>query len=258
MLSYYFYKKTKTNEFKENLNGLIKELYGKKVLLYGVGSAFTELNKKFELLKNFNIRLVSDKKFEKKKDENFMGIKTVAPYEIRYENFDIILNCVENSAAVESFLVNDLHIDKNKIRSLFKFAYPDELNDMLYLHKYNFEKTLPKLVNTLKNKKVVIYGADDFFKLIYKNFDLSKLNIIGVTGENCENHLNNEVFLEYDVYSLDEVKELNPDYIIVAQKYYVNTIEDLYNNHFKQSKVKILPIQKKPLLSLIKEAWLGN
>jgi len=258
MLSYYFYKKTKTNEFKENLNGLIKELYGKTVLLYGTGSAFNELNKKYDLLKNFNIKFVSDKKFVKKNDEKFMGIKTVAPSEIRNENFDMVLICVENSPEIENYLENDLRIDKNKIRTLFKYAYADERKDMQYLHKYNFEKTLPKLINGLKNKKVVIYGADEFFKLIYKNFDLSKMNIIGVTGETCENHLNNEIFLEYDVYSIDEVKDLNPDYIIVAKKYYVNTIEDLYNKHFRQTKVQILPIQKKPLLALIKEAWLGN
>ena len=258
MLSYYFQKKTKTNEFKENIDNLIKEMYGKSVLLYGLGAAFIELNRKYGLLKNFNVKLVSDKRIKKTKEKEFMGIKAVSPDEIKGADFDMILVCVENYPVVEDYLLNDLKIDKSKIRTLFKFAYPDERNDLLYLNKYNFEKTLPKLIKSMKNKKIIIYGMDDFFKLIYKNFDLSGMNIICVTDQNCENRLNNEIFLEYDVHSVDEVKELNPDYIIVAKKYYVNAIEDLYNHYFKHTKVKILPIYKKPLFTLIKEAWLGN
>ena len=258
MLSYYFQKKTQTHEFKENLNNLIKELYGKNILLYGVGEAFTELNKKYDLLKNFNVRLISDKKFEGSKNKEFMKIKAVSPSEIKNENFDMILVTVENSNDIINYLEQGLEIDSNRIRALFNFEFKEERQNLIYLNKFNFEKTLPKLIKTLKNKRVLIYGAGEFFKLIHKFYDLSGLNIIGISDKRFENHLKDEELFGYKVFAPDEIKHENPDVVLVATKYYVDIIEELYYKLLRKTKIKVKPLVKKPFFTLIKEVWGRN
>ena len=132
---------------------------------------------------------------------------------------------------------------------------PDELVNTNYLHKYKFEQTLPKLVKKLKNKKVILYGAGSFLALIIKNFDLSGLNIIGVADKRFLNHEENENWNGFKVYSIEEMKKAKPDYVLVATKFYINIIEDLYYNVLKDTKIKVKPLMKKPLITLLKEIW---
>ena len=45
------------------------------------------------------------------------------------------------------------------------------------------QKQIDKLSKKLKNKKLVIYGAGDFAKVLFENYDLSKLNILAVSDK---------------------------------------------------------------------------
>ena len=49
-----------------------------------------------------------------------------------------------------------------------------------YLKEHNFDKHFENLCKQLKGKTVVIYGTGKMFQTIAKNYDLTKLNIIGV------------------------------------------------------------------------------
>ncbi|MBR3605379.1 MAG: hypothetical protein IKL52_05065, partial [Candidatus Gastranaerophilales bacterium] len=55
-----------------------------------------------------------------------------------------------------------------------------------YLKKVNFKKEFYNLKNTLKNKKILIYGAGILFETIYKNYDFSDLNIVGISDKKIE------------------------------------------------------------------------
>ena len=121
-----------------------------------------------------------------------------------------------------------------------------------YLKKIGFEKHLKKITKKLKDKKIVLYGAGTFFKVIYDNFDLSGLNIIGISDKRFEEHEDNEEFCGYKVVAPKEMKELNPDYILVGTLKFVRIIENFYEDMFKGSKIKIKPLIKKPL----RELWL--
>ena len=57
-----------------------------------------------------------------------------------------------------------------------------------YLQENNFEKYFAKLINKLKGKKILIYGAGQIFKFIKKNYDLSELNVVGIcdSGANAD------------------------------------------------------------------------
>ena len=124
MLSKYFEYKTKTDSFIKNIEATIDELKDKKVLLYGFGSAFVELNKKYNFLEKLNIIAIADKKYEKPnkqsaKDELITVIKKIKPNDITDIDFDYILLSNENPKSIINFLIDNLHIKREIIKPLF-------------------------------------------------------------------------------------------------------------------------------------------
>ena len=124
-----------------------------------------------------------------------------------------------------------------------------------YLKIYNAQKKIDKLARKYKNRKIVIYGAGQFFCEIMDNYDLSKLNIVAICDKKFINHGENEEFLGYKVCNIDEIKDIKPDYILVATKYYMTIMEDIYNKINFDKKIKIKALLKKPLITLLKEIW---
>ena len=242
----------KTSEF-------IQKLQGKKVLIYGVGLGFELINNQINIVKNLNIAAFSDKKFEKENPGKLYGIKTIKPDDIVNIDFDYILVTNERSDVIEQYLVSNLHIDRNKIIKIFPDIIPitikDEIASYTYLKKFNFEKHLKYLNKKLKHKKVILYGAGVFLEAVNKYYDLSGLNIIGISDIRFDEHKDDETFLGYKVYSIDEVKQLKPDYILVTTKFYIDIIENLYCSTFKNYKIKIKPLLRKPFLTLLNEIW---
>lgn len=273
MLSKYFYVKTKSKKFDDDLLWSMGEIKGKRVLLYGAGEAFVELNKKYFFTEVLNVVAIADKKFEEeececgccccghehehkeKKEQYFDGIRAIAPSDIPNEDYDVLLITNERPQPILNYVFNELNVEGKDVRTVFNEEIPDEQPNLLYLYKHKFDKTLPKLVKKLDGKSVVIYGAGVFFELIKKYFDLSGLNIVGVSDRRFENHEENEEWQGYKVYSPEEIKELKPDYVLVATKFYINIIEDLYYNTLKGTKIKIKPLLKKSFWILIKEIW---
>lgn len=136
---------------------------------------------------------------------------------------------------------------------ILKTMSSDEIENYNYLCKFNFEKCLKKLNKKLKNKAIIIYGAGIFFQVIHKCFKLDELNIIGIADRKFINHEENEKFLGYKVYAPEEIKNVNPEYVLVATKYFIDVIEDLSYDLLKGTKIKIKPLLKKPILMLLKE-----
>ena len=128
----------------------------------------------------------------------------------------------------------------------------EEDENLRYLKKYHFEKTLPKLVKQLKDKKAIMYGDGSIFQLIKKHYDLSGLNIIGIADKRYETSSEKVNENGYKIYRLDEIKDSEADYILVTIKFYVRILEDLYEQ-FKDTRIKIKPLVKKPFLTLLKE-----
>ena len=255
MLSKYFEIKTKTEEFEKHIECLINEIKDKKVLIYGAGEGFLALNKKYSFSSALNVIGISDKKFENFSGESLEGIRTIAPDNIPNEDYEIILVSNERTKEIVKFLQEKLNIQEEKIRTLFVEDIADEQVNLNYLYELNFEKTLPKVVKKLRNKTVVLYGAGAFLELIKKYFDLSGINVIGIADRRFSNHKDDEEFLGYKAYSPDEISEINPDCVLVATKFYINIVEDLYYKTLKGKKIKILPLVRKPLWTLIKEIW---
>ena len=147
---------------------------------------------------------------------------------------------------------------KQDVRKKFNIdqeSIQDEIINLEYLESFNFSKTFKKLKRKLKNKTVVIYGTGAFFQVIKKHFDISDINIIGISDKKFEEHKEGEEFLGYKVYAPSELRGLNPDYVLVATKMYVSIIEDLYYDTLKDTNIKIKPLLKKDFITLVKEIW---
>lgn len=255
MLSYYFKEKTKTKKFDDDLLWSMGEIKGKRTILYGAGEGFVELNKRYFFKDVLNITAIADNKFETHPVETFEGIRAITPEQIKNEDYDVILITNEATKPILNYIFNVLCVENKDVRTIFNEEIKDEENNLNYLHEYNFEKTLPKLIKKLKNKTVLLYGAGVFLELIKKYFDLSDLNIIGVADKKFRRRKENETFLDYPAYAPEDIKTLNPDYVLVATKNYINIMEDLYFNTLKGTKIKIKPLLYKGFWALAKEIF---
>ncbi|MBR6297959.1 MAG: hypothetical protein IKR34_01805 [Candidatus Gastranaerophilales bacterium] len=264
MLSEYFKIVTDKDIFKNHCSEIFDELKGKRVLLYGAGEAYFALDKIYNFKEKFDIIGIADLKFAskdkkviKENQKKFKDIKMInpeIPENIEQEEFDYLLITNEYARPILRFLKEKFDIDENKIRTLFVQEIKDESINLSDLYKHKFEKTLPKLKEKLKDKKVLLYGAGVYLEIIKKYFDLSGLDVIGIADRKYSYKTDENEFLGYKTYSVDKIKELNPDYVIVSTKKYIDIITDLYENVLKDTKIKIKPLVKKSFWSLFKEA----
>lgn len=244
-------RKIDSKIFEEYVNCLMDDLAGKKVLIYGAGQAFEELNKRFDF-KRMNVVAVSDLKFTDKTE--FQGFKAIPPASIPECDFDVILMTLIYPVKALEYLQDKLGIQK-EVRQVFEEIILQENEFIGYLDKIKFDKHLEKISKKLKNKKVVIYGSGVFFQAINAYYDLSKLNIIAISDRKYNEHNEGEMLLWYPVCSPSEIAEIKPDFVLVATRYFINIIEDLEDGVLKGTKIKARPLIKKPFKELWHEIW---
>ena len=248
----YIETKLQDKMFCENFNKLLERIKDKKVLIYGVGKAYHKLCEKFNLREKLNIIAYSDKKFIAQ--EEFEGLVALPPECVKETEAEIVLLTLEapeqaheqlclsgvKAEMICAFLENDLCASE-----YFK-----------YLEKIKFAKHLKRLEKKLKNKKVLIYGTGNFFQYIYENYDLSNINIIGVSDKKYETVPEDKFFgNRFTICTPDKINELNPDFILVGTLYFVKIIDVLERDVVKNKKIKIKPLINKPFLEIFNEVW---
>lgn len=124
---------------------------------------------------------------------------------------------------------------------------------LLLLEKFNFKKQLKNISKKLKNKKILIYGSGIFFKKIQANYDLSDLNIIGISDSKYKNEQFKQNDLGYSIVPIEKILEIAPDYVLVATLRPFEIIFDLKEKYFKKTKIKVLPLLDKPFWILLGE-----
>lgn len=124
-----------------------------------------------------------------------------------------------------------------------------------YLKKINFQKHLCKLEKKLYKTEILIYGCGIFFDVINKEYDLSKLNVIGVSDAKFLMKDSGKLYQGYKIIPIPEVQDANPKYVLVATINSVNIIEDFINTRFENSKIKFMQLINKPFLDMLKEIW---
>ena len=100
-------------------------------------------------------------------------------------------------------------------------------------NSHNLRKYLKKLEKKLKDKKIIIYGAGEFFSYINKHYDLSKLNIIGISDKRFGIWQEGELYEGYKIIPPELIKKYSPECILVTVLKYFNLLYQLqYDKNF--------------------------
>ncbi len=83
------------------------------------------------------------------------------------------------------------------------------------LEKLDAQKVIEKQQKKYKNKKVIIYGAGQYTRYIFENYDLSGFNIVAVADLKFDSK-KNEKFYGYKTISPKEIKDENFDIILLS------------------------------------------
>lgn len=129
----------------------------------------------------------------------------------------------------------------------------DELLEKL--KEVKFEKQLLKMNKRFKGKKIIVYGTGLFFQKIKENYDLSNLNIIGVSDRKYTLDDEGKESLGYKIVPLDKIVDYKPDYVLISTLKFLNIMDDFRNNIFKGAKIKVLPFVDKPFFTLLLEIF---
>lgn len=82
-----------------------------------------------------------------------------------------------------------------------------------YYKRVNAQKQIDKLSKKYKDKKIIVYGAGIMSQLLFENYDVSKLNIVGV----CDKKYDEEAgkFYNYNGIGIKELKNLKFDIVLI-------------------------------------------
>ncbi len=173
-----------------------------------------ELNKcsKDEIIDNiinqYNI-LYSSKKLKIKKREFYIPV-----YKSKILKHNIVLyDKNENYIGQKRSIKDVMALYRKQIKTYFKIKiltqtpikYEDYLN---YFYSIDLQNKIDQLSKKYKNKKIFIYGAGIIAKCVLENFDLSRLNIIGICDRKFKDN-EKEKFYQYETYSYEQIKQLD-------------------------------------------------
>lgn len=112
-----------------------------------------------------------------------------------------------------------------------------------YLEKKKAQQKIDKIAKQFENKSVVLYGAGFFAGDLLRNYDFSKLNIIGVADKKFQNDLEGD-FYGYQKLAPEDLLETEFNLLLLITyddqplKEYLKN--DLFQGENKKCKIKVL------------------
>lgn len=123
-----------------------------------------------------------------------------------------------------------------------------------YLKDRHFDKTLSAYRKKFGNRKIVVYGTGLLFEAITQNYDLSGLNIIAVSDRKYS-VTKPDSYLGFDTVAPDNIKDLDPDIVLVSVLRTVVVVENLRYDILDGTGIKVYPMVKRHLSEILKEIW---
>lgn len=111
-----------------------------------------------------------------------------------------------------------------------------------YLKEQNTQDKIDELAETYKDKRVVIYGAGEYTRCLFKNYDLSKLNIVAISDKRFEDERSHE-FYGLNCIKPEDLKEFDCDVILVSNYNFINLKSFLENELLTGTKNKNIVIE---------------
>lgn len=249
MLSKYFKFKIATKQFEEDINGIFEKIRGKEILLcVQAKDELMYLDKKYKIFDNLNITGLSLYNKKEKFNNIAKNIKLIDFDDIKNAKFDVIFVLSANATRIIDKIRFKLMVEDREIYTPFIEYVKEEKENLEYLLKHNFTKTLPRLINKLKNKKVVLYGAGVFFELIDKYFDLSELNVIGLSDYKLRYANDTKIsYMNYPICHPNDIVKIKPDYVVITLKRYYPMQDAMNSSNIRKKGIKIISVVKKNL-----------
>lgn len=114
-----------------------------------------------------------------------------------------------------------------------------------YLEKKKAQKLIDKIASQYENKKVVLYGAGLFAGDLFRNYDFSKLNIIGVADKKFQDNYEGD-FYGYPKLGSDDLLETDFDLLLIT------TYDDTYIKDFIKNDLFSAEDKKFEIKTLVK------
>jgi acetyltransferase-like isoleucine patch superfamily enzyme len=124
-----------------------------------------------------------------------------------------------------------------------------------YLREHNFEKHFEKLCKNLKGKTVVIYGTGKMFQTIAKNYDLTKLNIIGVIDKKYFLEDEGNLDFGFPIIPYNKCYDIQSDCVLVATQSYFTIINHLKKLNPAQNFIPLVPMNFKEVFTYQIKKW---
>lgn len=101
-----------------------------------------------------------------------------------------------------------------------------------FLTEIKAKKQIDKLVKKYRNKKIILYGAGEFLRVIMEIDDLSRLNIVGISDSKFEAQKASN-FTKYPAIAPSELKNYDFDCIFTTflqDRLQIKTFEQEFKN----------------------------
>jgi MoaA/NifB/PqqE/SkfB family radical SAM enzyme len=129
----------------------------------------------------------------------------------------------------------------------------NEIEEFIKLE--SLQKNINDLLENYKDKKVIGYGAGAISEIILDNFNLSEINIVAFADKKYENS-EEKTFKGYKTISPQQIKDYNPDLILIFNLKSDAIIEFFKENYPELNTSEILPIiSSAEIPDSIKEAF---
>lgn len=124
-----------------------------------------------------------------------------------------------------------------------------------FLNENDFQKRIDSLAKKYKGKRIILYGAGIISDVLTNNFDISSLNIIGISDIKFElkNESETQNCTDYKIIKPSEIIKNKPDVVLIFLQEYFRA-EDYFKKELmpKYGKFKYDSVLKISIFSFIK------
>ncbi|MBQ8635858.1 glycosyltransferase [bacterium] len=186
--------------------------------------------------------MVSQKIFNSKFFEKFITTTKPESRLTKFEKQEVVLNSILQN---EGYKINSFYPPIEEIINIdgYYLKLPKTANENIYFVKkyYSFEYSLYDFIKNLKNEKTVFWGASNALKTVLNIFPQKNDSILGIIDKN--NALSKNFSRDYKIYNPAELKNLNPQSILITIKNNGNRIYKDIKNYVDENhpNIKVLP-----------------
>lgn len=157
---------------------------------------------------------------------------------------------------VEAYFAENIDVYLNKPDIINEQTELDYKNDELekYFRNIDIQGKIDNLSDMYSSKRVIIFGAGDYTRYIFKNYNLSKLDIVAISDKRFDEERIHE-FYNLKCIKPSEIKDTDADVILISEEGFVEAYDYLTNVVLKGQDTEIAPLIQTDLKSVFNESF---